>query len=239
MNNDKVRDFYNDFVDYQTHSGINERIYALYQKMKSLGLKSDSKVLELGCGIGVMTDLLSKTVKDGYIEAVDLSNKSVEYAKTKVVKSNISFCTGDVVKYKPTKPKFDFITLFDVIEHIPIEKHPELFENLAKIATDETKIIINIPNPDFIEYLREHEASTLQIIDQPVPLSSISENAEHCGLQIFSFNTYSIWVENDYQWMIIRKKKLYQKNLTHEKRTLAEKIKHKLHHFYIHFRYGR
>lgn len=238
MNNDKIKDFYNDFVNYQTRSGINERIYTLYKKMLSQNLGSSSRVLELGCGIGVMTQLLSKKVKQGYIEAVDLSNKSIELAKSKVVRSNISFFTGDVVYYIPKEKKYDFITLFDVIEHIPIEKHQDLFRNLAAIADDDTQIIINIPNPAFIEYLKKNDPASLQIIDQPVPLQTIVDNAENSGLQIINFNTYSIWVENDYQFMVIRKRKDYEKILISDQRTLIQKIKHKLNHFYTHLRYS-
>lgn len=237
MNNKKIKNFYNDFVDYQTKSGVNLRIYTLYRKMQSLGLDSSSHVLELGCGIGVMTKLLSNTVTNGYIEAVDLSDKSVELAKSKITQKNISFFTGDVVNYVPKEKRYDFITLFDVIEHIPLEKHADLFKNLAAISDRKTKIIINIPNPDFIEFAAKNDPSSLQIIDQPVPLSSIVKNAENNGLNISDFNTYSIWLENDYQFMVIQKKKEFGNISINNRRNLIQKIKNKLNHFYIQFRY--
>lgn len=238
MNNDNVKDFYNDFVNYQTNSGINERIYTLYKKMRSLNLVSSSNVLELGCGIGVMTKLLSNRVKEGYIEAVDLSDKSIELAKSKLDKKNISFFVGDVVNYIPEKKNYDFITLFDVIEHIPIEKHFDLFKNLAKLSDDNTKIVINIPNPEFIDYLTKNDPSSLQIIDQPIPLRTILTNAETNGLQILNFDTYSIWVENDYQFIVIQKKTDYDKIFVNDKRTILQKIKHRLNNLYIQFKYG-
>lgn len=237
MNNDNVKDFYNDFVNYQTKSGINERIYTLYKKMQSLNLVSSSNVLELGCGIGVMTKLLSNTVKEGYIEAVDLSDKSIELAKLKLKKKNISFFVGDVVNYVPKKMNYDFITLFDVIEHIPIEKHFDLFKNLAKLSDDNTKIVINIPNPEYLDYVTKNNPSSLQIIDQPIPLSMIVENTESNGLRIKNFDTYSIWVENDYQFMVIQKKKDFEEVIINDKRSLLQKIKYKLHYFFIHFRH--
>jgi len=237
MNNDNVKDFYNDFVNYQTKSGINERIYTLYKKMQSLNLVTSSNVLELGCGIGVMTKLLSNTVKEGYIEAVDLSDKSIELAKSKNKKKNISFFVGDVVNYIPKKLNYDFITLFDVIEHIPLEKHFDLFKNLAKIADDNTKIVINIPNPEYLDYVTKNQPSSLQIIDQPIPLNIIVENTESNGLRIKNFDTYSIWVENDYQFIVIQKKKDFEEVIINDKRSLPQKIKYKLHYFFIHFRH--
>lgn len=237
MDNENVKKFYNDFVNYQTKSGINERIYTLYKKMKSLNLSSTSTILELGCGIGVMTYLLSKTVRKGYIEAVDLSDESINTAKSKTDKQNISFFTGDVVNYLPKNKKFDFITLFDVIEHIPIEKHDDLFKNIASIADNNTKILINIPNPKFIEFLIKNEPKTLQIIDQPIPLSTIVNNAEQNNLEIINFNTYSIWVENDYQFFVLTKKKEFRKKLIHEDRTFFQKISHKINNVFVKLKY--
>lgn len=238
MNNDKIKDYYNDFVGYQTKSGVNERIFALYKKMRSLGLKSSSNILELGCGIGVMTKLLSTFVTTGNIESVDLSDKSVEFAKKNVTKKNVSFCIDDVVNYTPKKNNFDFITLFDVIEHIPLELHANLFKNLSKIVDDKTKILINIPNPEFITFHQKDEDAWLQIVDQPVPLQLIVKNAEDNGLQVTNFNTYSIWVESDYQFFIIQKKQAYKKFLLSEKRTIAEKISNKLKNIFINLRYN-
>ncbi|PZU88721.1 MAG: class I SAM-dependent methyltransferase [Chryseobacterium sp.] len=238
MDNDKIKDFYNDFVSYQTKSGINERIFTLYKKMKSLGLKSSSNVLELGCGIGVMTKLLASFVKEGYIEAVDLSDKSVEFAKTKITNKNVSLFTDDVVGYFPKKKSFDFITLFDIIEHIPIELHPDLFKNLSKIADENTKILIHIPNPDFIEYHQKDESAWLQIVDQPIPLQTIVNNAETNGLQVTNFDTYSIWVENDYQFFVIQKKKEYKKVELSKQRNLVQKVVNRLKNIFISIRYN-
>lgn len=238
MNNDTIKDFYNDFVKYQTRSGVNERIYSLYKKMRSLDFNTSSNVLELGCGIGIMTGLMSTVVKKGMIESVDLSDKSIEYAKSKIKNKNISFYTDDVVNYIPKHKDFDFITLFDVIEHIPLGLHPDLFKNLSKIVSDHTKILINIPNPEFIDYHQNDEAAWLQIVDQPVPLQTIVKNAEDNGLQLTDFETYSIWIENDYQFFVIQKKKEYKKVELSSKRTLIQKISNRLKNIVINIRYN-
>jgi 2-polyprenyl-3-methyl-5-hydroxy-6-metoxy-1,4-benzoquinol methylase len=71
----------------------------------------------------------------------------VEFAKQRIKGSNISIEAGDVVRYQPGAKEFDFICLFDIIEHIPIERHPELFQNISGILGEHTKVLINIPNP--------------------------------------------------------------------------------------------
>ena len=223
MDNKNVIEFYDNFVDAQQNTGINDRIYGLYNRLIKLGLKSDSNVLELGCGIGVMTYLLSQTVKKGWIEAVEISPESIKFAAKKLKRSNIYFHVHDIVNYAPSLKKIDFIILFDVIEHIPKEKHNELFKNISKICDDNTKILINIPNPKHIEYDIENQPESLQIIDQPLPLNFIVENLISNDLDLIFFETYSIWLENDYQFFVINKKRKFKKIKLSDKRNLFQK----------------
>jgi SAM-dependent methyltransferase len=166
--------------------------------------------LELGCGIGVFTFLLSKIIRKGNIEAVDISNKSIAFCKQKIKNSNIQFVAADIVNYTPVFYKPDFITLLDVIEHIPVDEHPELFKNLATLCMDNTKVVINIPNPSYIEYDIKNHPDALQLIDQPLPLNFILDNLNKNNLELIYFETYSVWVENDYQFLIAAKRKEFK-----------------------------
>ena len=144
MKQNEISEFYDEYVKRQIKTGANERLISLYKRLLNGGLNTDSKVLELGCGVGIFTKLLAKKVKNGIIEAVDLSAKSVAVARNELkYRKNIQFDVADVVKYQPKNSDFDMITLMDVIEHIPLEHHAELFRNLAEIATEKTNILIN------------------------------------------------------------------------------------------------
>lgn len=228
MDQKKIEDFYDNFSTHQMKVGINERIFSLFQRMKKYGLSSSSRILELGSGIGSMTYLLSKKIKSGIVESVDLSPKSIELLNSSISNPAIKGYAADVVNYKPQQSNFDFITLFDVIEHIPIERHAELFTNLASIMDEKTTLLINIPNPKYIDYDRIHQPEVLQVIDQPIPITSIAKNAEDNGLFIHHFETYSIWVQNDYQFMMIRKDRDFKEVKLSEQRSFTEKVKHRL-----------
>ena len=91
MDNKNVEEYYDDFIKYQVKAGINDRIHQLFNRLLHLGLNADSNILELGSGIGVLSFLLSKKVKSGKIEAVDLSSKSIEFSRHKIKNKNISF----------------------------------------------------------------------------------------------------------------------------------------------------
>ena len=238
MDNRNVTEYYDNLIAEQVASGINDRIYHLYKKLLGLGLKSNSTILELGSGIGTMTFLLSKYVKEGKIEAVDLSPQSIEFSRQRIKSPNIFFAAADVVTYRPAAQNIDFITLFDIIEHIPIDKHNDLFHNIAVNSNEHTKILINIPNPASIEYDQKNNPEALQIIDQPVPLSLILKNLEANGLTLLSFETYSIWSENDYQFLVIEKNKAFKEVKLSAKRNFFQKAVKKLERTYIKLRHN-
>jgi trans-aconitate 2-methyltransferase len=228
MNKAQVIDYYDNFVEYQNISKVNDRIYALYKRAKSHGLNSYSNVLELGSGIGVMTYLLLKTVKKGTIESVEISPKSVAFAKSKIKNKNINFFVDDVVSYKPELKSIDIITLFDVIEHIPKEKHFELFKNISSYMNEGSVLLINIPNPEYIEFDINHQPEVLQIIDQPIHLDFLLPNLETNDLCISLLQKHSIWVKNDYVFYAIEKKKEFKEIKIHDSRTFIQKVMIKL-----------
>lgn len=203
-----VTKYYDDFIHEQYKIGVNDRILWLYEQLLEQGLNSQSDVIELGCGIGVITHLIRKTVKAGNIESVDLSPESIAFAQSKIKDNNVKFAAADVVEYQPSITG-DFVTLFDVIEHIPVDLHPALFKNVCTMLKENGLLLINIPSPASIEWDRINAPEVLQIIDQPISLAQISTNCEAAGLEVTFFQSHSIWKKDDYHFMIIRKKKSY------------------------------
>ena len=86
MKKEEVSQFYDQFSERQIKIGVNERLIFLFKQLKKLGLTKKSKILELGCGVGAFTYLLSKKIEEGYVEAVDLSEKSIKKCTKKYTK---------------------------------------------------------------------------------------------------------------------------------------------------------
>ena len=225
MKKTEVKKYYDDYISEQYKIGVNDRIFLMYEKLKELGLSPTSDVIELGCGIGVVTHLIRKTVTKGQIESIDISGESIEFAKNKIKNANVKFFEADVTEYTPQLKQADFVTLFDVIEHIPINLHEKLFLNVAKMLKNDSYLLVNIPSPQSVEWDKVNAPEVLQIIDQPIPLESIVKNCLTAGLEVLKYDSYSIWVENDYNFFLIRKKRKYQNSPSELSKTQKAKRK--------------
>ena len=91
-----------------------------------------------------------------------------------------------------------------------------------------SKLLINIPNPEYTEYDRIHQPESLQLIDETVYLNELSNVLFRNNLYIHLFETYSVWVKNDYQYMIVYKKQTFTEIKLSAVRTLPQKIKERL-----------
>ena len=181
--------------------------YTLINELISGGLKRSSSVLEVGCGVGTLTSLLHPFINRGKIVAADISDQSVAIASERFAKSQrVEFIATDVMKFQ-YPAKFDYIVLADVIEHIPVEQHRELFKILASHMHDSSMIFINIPHPQALDYARQHNPGQLQIIDQSIGADRLMDDVYHNDLTLVSYKSYSLFDrEYDYAMIWLRKK---------------------------------
>src|SRR5437016_5619241 len=107
--------------------GVNIRHRTILKNLKKAGLLPRHNVLEIGCGIGTVTSLIAKYCKQGKIVSVDISPETITDAKN-IWKDlrNVEFLVSDMSDFKYNM-KFDFVVLPDVLEHIPVEQHKNLF----------------------------------------------------------------------------------------------------------------
>jgi trans-aconitate 2-methyltransferase len=219
-----IASYYDGFVSRQQVLGCNERHLFLHQMLRKQGLRSDSRILEFGCGIGVITALMARSVKAGRILAVDISPASVALAKGAVrgASAAIDIVVGDIATFRAADEVFDFITLFDVLEHIPLARHRDVFRTISAHASRDTTVIINIPNPAYNEYLRQHEPQSLQIVDEALTADHITRHAYANGLALRVFLTYGLWYESEYQVMTFRPQQPYERRPV--RRSRADRI---------------
>ncbi len=230
-------EFYDHFITRQIASGINDRIFRFYRKVYRLGLRKKSSVLEIGCGIGALTFLLCKKIPYGNIEAVDISPKSIAFAQQFIQRKNLHCSVSDILGYETHQKNFDFILMPDVLEHIPVESHSLLFQRIVSWMHENSLLIINLPNPEYIRHDQKYHPEQLQETDQPVYLSALAAGLEQAGILIHSMETCSVWVQNDYQFIVAKKQTVFREVILSSRRTMPGKIWDRLRHVWRKIRF--
>lgn len=201
------RAFYDDYVDRQAAVGVNERHRRILGWLRRFGLRADQRVLEIGCGIGTVTELLAEELgQGGSVLGLDLSPRSIEAARERLAgRSNVRLEAGDVLEMD-VEGTFDVVVLPDVVEHIPLEHHPRLFERVAAWVAPDGFVLLHYPNPWYLAWCRENRPDLLQLVDQPIHADVLTANAYPHGLYLDYLETYSIWIEEgDYVVAVLRR----------------------------------
>lgn len=130
------------------------------QKMKEAVLKCNpSKVLDFGCGEGNLLELLSD--EDFEVTGVDSSEKAINRAYVKMKKKGKLHSMGgnttvlqSSLYYKDSRFKdFDTVVLCEVIEHIELERVPQVIDNIMFL--NPKNFIVSTPNKDFNKFFKE------------------------------------------------------------------------------------
>jgi len=220
---DTNKEFYDKFIPYQVNSGINDRIYHLYKRLDALVTNNKSNILEIGCGIGSLTYLLTRKFKHGQLESIDISPESIKYAKQHLSAPNLQLTASNIMEYEPVNKPFDYILMFDVLEHIPIETHELLLTKLCSWMHHDSQLFINIPNPGYILHDRKNNPGSLQEIDQPIFIDDLISVTSKASLDLEYFETYSIWVKDDYQFIIFKKKDEFEEIKLSDEQSIFNK----------------
>lgn len=206
---EKVVSFYDQFAEKQAKTGINSRHLSILDKVKKAGLQANHRILEVGCGIGTVSHLLATQVPQGKVLAVDISPESIEKAKVLWEnQTNLSFEVSDMSDFDKKGETFDFFVFPDVLEHIPVDQHFRLFQNIQKHSHADSVIFIHIPAPRYLQWMIDNEPEKLQVIDQPLDSGDLIKNISANGYYLEKMETYGLFFEEkDYQYFVFRSAK--------------------------------
>jgi cyclopropane fatty-acyl-phospholipid synthase-like methyltransferase len=217
---EQVKEYYDTFKEHQKKLGINVRHRTIFKNLKNAELKSNSNVLEIGCGIGTVSNLILKHITDGSFVGLDISSESIKMAQQfNAFHKKAEFFVNDMSNFTH-KTKFDFVVFPDVLEHIPIEQHANIFKTIAELTTPNAVVLINIPEPHTLDWHRKYMPEALQIIDQALSMKDMCNNCYPYGFYMFSLTPYSLqYQEEDYLSIVLKKE------FIREKLTKKSKIK--------------
>ena len=147
-------------------------------------IEENTNILDVGCGIGFLTKLLSKKAKK--IIGIDINKESIKFALKKHNNQNIKYIVGDATTYNFNE-YFDCIILSNVLEHIKDRK-----EFLKKIKNLSNVFLIRVPMIDrswltlYVKSLGlEYRLDQSHYIEYS--FKSFKKEIEDSGLKIISY----------------------------------------------------
>jgi demethylmenaquinone methyltransferase/2-methoxy-6-polyprenyl-1,4-benzoquinol methylase len=85
-----------------------------------IGIKRGDKLLDVGCGTGVLVPYLCALTNESFITCIDFSIGMIEVAKSKFVDREVEFICDDVLTHDfGGEGLFDHILCFSVYPHFP------------------------------------------------------------------------------------------------------------------------
>lgn len=108
-----------------------------------IGKNLEGKALEIGCGIGITSHLLSKRYKGLAITAIDYDREQIKIAGKHKKTKNIKFQQGDGTNLKFRNSSFDYVIETNVFHHI--KNYPKAIKEVHRVLkTDGTFYLTDI-----------------------------------------------------------------------------------------------
>jgi SAM-dependent methyltransferase len=208
-NSREVREFYDKFagdVLIEDFRRLNLRQLAV-QRLCDEFIPRGARVLEIGCGVGINARRLARAASR--VVGVDISDRNIEIAKEYAGAANAEFRVLDVIHGAgelASLGPFEAVVLPDVIEHIPLERHHQLFSAVERVLSVPGLVLITYPSPEYQAYLRAHEPKSLQLVDEIVELDDLLRRT---SLKLVHFAYQHVWTRNQYVHVVLSNDRSY------------------------------
>ncbi|MCF7859969.1 MAG: class I SAM-dependent methyltransferase [Candidatus Cloacimonetes bacterium] len=175
---------------YREHSPVQTRLAQDF--LKKIPLKGDEVVLDIGCGDGRVTDLISKRVPLGKVKGIDVSADMIDLAQKSF--PEISFEQADGATYSDDI-KYDVIVCFSTIHWFTDQQ--AVLNNMKKLLKENGRMYILSYSP-YDYYWKPMEDSVFSrkwsgVLDQnqfhaQLPRDELTKEIEQAGFLITSLN---------------------------------------------------
>jgi trans-aconitate methyltransferase len=205
---DAIRAYYNDLTRSKMasyHTSPNLRVQQAVAFVLSHVQPTDC-VFEIGCGVGVLTKALAAhlshpTCRAGWLYAVDLSDDAIACARSYVSQPNVVIERADVLS-PDFEPRFvrppTTVILPDTLEHLPRDRHVDLFYGLSRVCAEHAQILITLPSPEYQAFLTNHSPGELQPIDLSISADDLEALAHTFGGRLDSYTLIDTWRARQY-----------------------------------------
>jgi len=109
---DERASIWDEMVPEETHYPL------IWAGLESIGVQPDERVVDLGCGTGIVTKALLKRMSSrGRVFAVDFSKKMIAVSKSKIPDKRVSWNTSDAAELSFPANEMDRVICFSAWPH--------------------------------------------------------------------------------------------------------------------------
>lgn len=105
---------------------------------------SGKDVIDIACGEGYGSELFSRTAKS--VLGVDIDKETINHAKKKYVKPNLSFKEGSCLQIPANDQSADILVSFETLEHIV--EHDQFMAEVKRVLRPNGILLISTPNTE-------------------------------------------------------------------------------------------
>lgn len=125
-------------IKKRTYNLIRRNIFD-FEKIIELVPNNAKDILDLGCGNGILSFLLSSKYPNKKIVGSDINKSRIQYLNKTNKEKNLKFIQSDANKFNF---KYDVIFCVDLLHHITYKKQNELLKSIYEKSKKNTIIII-------------------------------------------------------------------------------------------------
>ena len=117
---------------------------------KSLEFVENKEVLDIACGSGWGTILLSNKAKK--VIGLDISPEAVRYAKKEYSGNNFEFQVGSILDIPFNDGTFDIVNSIETFEHVERKHIEKLISECLRVLKKEGLFLFSTPEGEFFQY---------------------------------------------------------------------------------------
>jgi len=199
-----IQEYYDEHAIHKLHGFIegNTRVEKAWKTIEKWAPSNPKRVLEVGCGIGDICWRMSRYWQNAEVFGLDISPKSIQIANQLFASSKITFIEGTLLP-GCLEGKFDLIIFIDTYEHIAKNDRPLLHEVIQQLLHSQGRIILSVPTPRHLRWLKQHHPKQIQPVDEDIDVPCIVQLSQEIGAEILMYQDVNVWKPGDYAHIIL------------------------------------
>lgn len=141
----KIANFY-DHIYHKTPQPANVHNRHLSKLVKRLCVDPGQRVLDVACGKGSWLSVVQAMGCE--VSGIDISKNAISACKTKMPEGY--FHVGKAEELPFTDDQFDLVTCLGSLEHFLDQ--PKALKEMVRVVTTKGKVLLLVPNADFLTY---------------------------------------------------------------------------------------